>query len=85
MMKYALCALLAVVAGVPARAADDGRQPQPSAYQRVMQTQYAAKAAPLPARPEEAQRIYDTYLRSIGQPAKDPDTNSGSNAGVSAH
>jgi hypothetical protein len=84
MTKQALCALLVAATIGPAHAADDG-QPQPSAYQRVMQAQYAAKAAPLPARPEEAQRIYDTYLRSIGQPAKDHDTDSGSNAGVSAH
>lgn len=42
----------------------------PSAYEAAMQAQYAARAAPSPARPEEAQRIYDAYLRSIGQAAK---------------
>ena len=80
-MRYGLCILL--LASFPARA-DDAPKAL-SAYQRVMQAQYSAKAAPLPARPEEAQRIYDNYLRSIGQPAKEQNMDTGGNAGVPAH
>jgi hypothetical protein len=82
-MKHGLCALL-FLSAVPALAAEN-TPAEPSAYQRVMQAQYAAQAAPLPARPDEAQRIYDSYLHSIGQPAKNNSTESGSNAGVTAH
>lgn len=44
---------------------------KPSAYRAVMDAQYAARQQPLPARPEEAQRIYENYLQSIGKPARD--------------
>jgi len=82
-MKRALFALLCLMAG-PAFAAENAPA-EPSAYRRVMQAQYAAQSAPLPARPDEAQRIYDSYLRSIGQPAKNNSADSGANAGPTAH
>ena len=72
--------LLTLWACAPAQAADNGTPP--ASYRQVMQAQYAAKAAPVPARPEEAQRIYDAYLRSIGQPTKDSSLETGSNAGT---
>jgi len=79
----ALCALLVLVTVTAARGEENA--PAPSAYQRVMQAQYAARTTPEPARPEEAQRIYDPYLKSIGQPARDNNSNStdaGGNTGV---
>jgi hypothetical protein len=74
-MKYGPgpCMLLVLSASFPVRAADN-EAPAPSAYQSVMQAQYAARGVLRPARPEEAQRIYDSYLRTIGQPAKDNST-----------
>jgi hypothetical protein len=42
-----------------------------------MDAQYAARQPPLAARAEEAQRIYDAYLQSIGKPRRDPSTSSG--------
>jgi hypothetical protein len=76
--------LLTLWTSATAQAADSG-PPPPSSYQQVMQAQYAAKAAPVPAPPEEAQRIYDAYLRSIGQPTKDSSLEPGSNAGMPSH
>jgi hypothetical protein len=78
---HGLGMLLVLSIAAPAEAADTETQPS-SPYQQVMQAQYAAKAAPVQARPEEAQRIYDAYLRSIGQPVKVPNLNAGSSAGV---
>lgn len=49
--------------------------PVPSAYRAAMDAQYAARQQPLPARPEETQRIYENYLQSIGKPARDLSTN----------
>jgi hypothetical protein len=56
--------------------ADDRARPA-SAYREVMDAQYAARQPPLAARAEEAQRIYDAYLQSIGKPRRDPSTSSG--------
>jgi hypothetical protein len=89
-MRWRFLLPLVLTAAAPAH----GQQgaPQASAYRQVMQAQYAAEAASLPARPEEARRIYESYLRSLGQAAKEPasesrdsSTNSGGNAGISAH
>lgn len=70
--------LLTLWATTAAQAADGS--PPPLSYRQVMQAQYAAKASPVPARPEEARRIYDAYLRSIGQSAKDYSLESGNSA-----
>lgn len=70
--------LLTLWAVTPAQAADGS--PPPSSYRQVMQAQYAAKAPPVPAQPEEARRIYDAYLHSIGQSAKDYSLESGNGA-----
>ncbi len=92
MRQQSLFALL-MMAAAPARG-EQTVPPQASAYREVMQAQYAAQGTPLPARPEEAQRIYESYLRSLGQapggqPARaqsrDGSTNSGSDAGTNAH
>lgn len=55
---------------LPARA-QDAATPEPQGYRAVMQAQYAARQQPAPMRPEEAQKIYDAYLQSIGRPIKD--------------
>lgn len=59
----------------PAQANDQARPS--SAYREVLDAQYAARQPPLAARPEEAQRIYDAYLRSIAKPRRAPSTGSG--------
>lgn len=75
---FSLGMLLTLWATTTAQAADSS--PVPSSYRQVMQAQYAAKTPPVPARPEEAKRIYDAYLRSIGQSAKDYSLESGNSA-----
>lgn len=69
MMKE-LCAVLLLASAIPAWGAEEGQQPPSSRYEAVMQAQYAAKSVPPPQRAEEAQRVYEIYLKSIGQPAK---------------
>lgn len=76
--RLALCAVFLLGAGPAARA--DGAMPSLSAYRAVLDAQYAARAEPMPARPEEAQRIYESYLQSIGKPARKPSTESDANA-----
>lgn len=72
-----LCAVLFLGAG-PAARADDA---VPSiSYRAVWDAQYAARAEPMPARPEEAQRIYENYLQSLGKPARKPSIESDANA-----
>jgi hypothetical protein len=85
-MKYSsgLCILLVLSASFPARAADS-EAPAPSTSQSVMQAQYAAREVPRPARPEEAQRIYDSYLRTIGQPTKDSSTDANDTNSTTPH
>jgi hypothetical protein len=59
-MKYfALCILLLPFA-VQAKT--------PSAYRAVMRAQYAAKTPVPPLSAPEAKRIYQAYLRGMGQP-----------------
>ena len=67
--------LLLVCLSLPAQADDPARTA--SAYRAVMDAQYAARQPPLAARAEEAQRIHDVYLQSIGKPRRDPSTSSG--------
>lgn len=60
---------------LPAQAAD---QASPgSATREVMKAQYAAQTKSSAMRPDEAQRIYENYLQSMGKPARDLSTNSG--------
>ncbi len=80
MMKRIACGLT-VLAMVPMARAGEAQAPE-AAYRAVLAAQYAARQPPSPARPEEAQRIYDIYLRSIGQPAKDRSIDTGSGAGT---
>jgi hypothetical protein len=82
--RLAFCALVLILAAAGAHG--EQAAPQPSAYQDVMRAQYAAQGAPLPMRPEEARRIYESYLQSLGQQTKDrPSTDSGDNARIQAH
>jgi hypothetical protein len=55
---------------LPARA-QEAEKFEPQGYRAIMQAQYAARGQPEPARPEEAQKIYDAYLQSIGRPIKE--------------
>lgn len=71
------CISLSLCMSLPARAADP--VPTASAYREIMAAQYAARAKALELRPDEAQRIYENYLRSMGKPARDFSTNSGGN------
>ena len=84
-MRRRLLLALLMMAAPPAHA----EQTAPaSAYRQVMQAQYAAQGGPLPMRPEEAQRIYESYLRSLGQSRErspDSSTDSGGNAGIPTH
>lgn len=87
-MRQRLLLPLVLLAATPAHG-EQATPPPSSAYQEVMQAQYAAKGAPLAVRPEEAQRIYDSYLHSLGQPggeqSRDNSTASTGNMGVTAH
>lgn len=76
--RLMLCAILLLTAGPAARA--DDALPSMSAYRAVWDAQYAARAEPMPARPEEAQRIYENYLQSLGKPARKPSIESDANA-----
>jgi hypothetical protein len=55
---------------LPARA-QETETSKPQGYRAVMQAQYDARQQPVPERAEEAQKIYDAYLQSIGRPIKD--------------
>jgi hypothetical protein len=57
----------------------------PSAYHSVMQAQYSASAPPKAATPEEAKRIYDAYLKSIGHSTKQSSAGAGNGAETSSH
>jgi hypothetical protein len=46
-------------------------------YQEIMRAQFAAHEASPPATPEEAQKIYDAYLQSIGRLIKDQPADNG--------
>jgi hypothetical protein len=82
-MKLLSCVVAAAFLAAPAAAEE--AQTSPSAFAQVMRAQYAAKQAPLPANADEAQRIYDAYLRSIGKPIEKPSQNSGDSAGIPSH
>jgi hypothetical protein len=70
-MRQSLLALsvFAAASVMPASATESGADPV-AAYRAVLQAQYAARQPSVPARPDEAQKIYDYYLQSLGQPGK---------------
>jgi hypothetical protein len=68
-MMRTFCALHVLASAASAQTGDAGVPPTgPCAA--VMQAQYAAQGLPIAQRPEEAQKIYDAYLNSIGQKTK---------------
>jgi hypothetical protein len=52
-----------------AAAAQTGATAKHSAYRDVMNIQYAARAPAVAQQPDEAKRIYEAYLNSLGQKA----------------
>ena len=69
---------------LPARA-QEAAAPEPQGYRAVMQAQYAARQRAVPMRPEEAQKIYDAYLQSIGRPIKDRPEETQENMSTPSH
>ncbi len=69
----------------PPAHAQEPEKPAPQGYEAVMQAQYAARQPPAPMRPEEAQKIYDTYLQSIGRPLKEQAAESQDNTTTPSH
>jgi hypothetical protein len=62
-----ILSFLCMTAGAAvAQASDVGTHPS-EVYRDTMKAQYEAHAPHSAQRPEEAQRIYDAYLKSIGQ------------------
>jgi hypothetical protein len=78
-MVTRLTACLILLSGLCATARAD-ETALSSAHRAVLDAQYAARQQPLPARPEEAQRIYENYLRSIGRPTRNLSTNPRANS-----
>ena len=68
-MTYRLC-ILFLFAGAGLAQAADADPKSASRYENVLHTQYAARTAPTAQRPEEAQQVYEAYLKSIGKPTK---------------
>ena len=68
-MMRAVCTLLLLTGAAFAQTTQDGAKP-PSRYEQALRAQYAAHGTPTPQRPEEAQHIYDAYLKTIGQPVR---------------
>jgi hypothetical protein len=82
-MKIHIPLLLALSAlMLPARAQETEKA---QSYQDVMRAQYAARQAPVPMGPAEAQKIYDTYLQSIGRPAREQSDESQNSNPTTSH
>lgn len=75
-----LSILAALAAAAVVQTGDDTPRPVGS-YDAVMQAQYAAHSETVAQRPEEAWRIYDAYLDSIGQKIKRKSDTSLANGG----
>jgi len=73
--------ILAALASAAVVQTSDGVSHSTRPYDTVMQAQYAARSAPVAQRPEEARRIYDAYLNSIGQKTKSKSDTPAANAG----
>jgi hypothetical protein len=54
-------------------------------YDAVMHAQYAAHSLPVAQRAEEAKRVYEIYLNSIGEKTKSNSDNPPGSAGDSSH
>jgi hypothetical protein len=77
--------IFALLAGTTlAHAADNSAAP-PSRTEDVLRTQYAAHTTPTAQRAEEAQRIYDAYLKSIGKPTRNPSSGYAGQTDTQAH
>jgi hypothetical protein len=61
--------LLLASSAMPAWCLESSADPV-AAYRAILQAQFAARQPAPTARPEEAQKIYDIYLQSIGQQSK---------------
>ena len=66
-MMHELGILLTLASAAAAQGTDNPPQHE-SRYEAVIRAQYAAHTPAVPQRPEEAQRIYENYLKSIGRP-----------------
>jgi hypothetical protein len=53
-------------------------------YDAVMREQYAAHSAPTAQRADEAKRVYDAYLKSIGEKPRERSDDSSGSAGDSS-
>lgn len=73
-MTYRLCILFLFASASVARAADADTK-SASRYENVLHAQYAAHTAPTAQRPEEAQRVYEAYLKSTSKPTKSKSEN----------
>jgi hypothetical protein len=63
-----------------------GAAPQTNAsYDAVMRAQYEAHSVPVAQRAEEAKRVYDAYLNSIGEKTKSQSETSSGGAGETSH
>ena len=80
MMRFFRFATVFAIYVTPAFGAEPG-SPQ-AVYQDAMRAQYDAQQAVPPIRSDEAARIRDEYLRSIGQPSKDASKDSSNGAGT---
>lgn len=78
-MTCMLCALYVLASSATAQHDDVSNA---DSYAAMMATQYAAQAPVAAQRPEEAQRIYDAYLQSIGQKSRNSSDNSAGNVGA---
>lgn len=72
---------LVVLANIAAVQTGDVSRQLNGAYGAIMSAQYAARAEPVAQGPEEARRIYDAYLNSIGQKVRSESDNSSGNTG----
>ncbi len=57
----------------------------PESYHAVLHAQYSAHSTPAAQRAEEAKRVYDAYLNSIGEKSKIKSEDSSGSAGDSSH
>jgi hypothetical protein len=73
--------VLIVLACAAATQSADSASPRTKPYDAVMRAQYAAHGVALPQRPEEARRIYETYLNGIGQKTKSKSDNPSASGG----
>jgi hypothetical protein len=76
--------IIVVLACAAAAQAGDAGSKTIASYKAVMHEQYAAHSAPTTQRADEAKRVYDAYLKSIGEKPKDLSDDSSGSAGDSS-